>query len=104
MSRNGILFYSFVMTIVHNSACQSFWRTLKLALGALVYLLNQSGFAGHNSPFISCGFQFSESDGWAKDVCFVMNVKIDKYISYFFVKAFDNKLRLKYLKSAEIIC
>ena len=25
-----------------------------------------------------------------------MNVKIDKYISYFFVKVFDNKLRLKY--------
>lgn len=61
-----------------------------------MYLLNQSGFAGHNSPYISRGFQFSESDGWATDVCFEMNVKIDKYISYFFVKVFDNKLRLKY--------
>ena len=73
-----------------------FGENVKLAQGTLVYLLNQSGFAGHNSPFISCGFQFSESDGWAKDVCFEMNVKIDKYISYFFVKVFDNKLRLRY--------
>lgn len=76
-----------------------------MSLLALVYLLNQSGFAGHNSPFISCGFQFSDkSGGWVKDVFSEMNVKIYRYICYFFVKVFDNKLRLKYPKSAEVIC
>lgn len=96
MSPNGIFFTALLWQSFIILPVNLFGETLKLALGALVYLLNQSGFAGHNSPFISCGFQFSASDGWAKDVYFKMNVKIDKYISYFFVKVFDNKLRLKY--------